>query len=418
MRAGYKMTKLGEIPLDWEVVKLESVTLKIGDGLHATPKYVEDSEYYFVNGNNLIDGKLTITEKTKCVPKNEYDKHKVNLDIGTVLMSINGTIGNLAYYRGEQVVFGKSASYITPDIINLNNTYLYYYLQTNFIKKFYQNELTGTTIRNLSLKTIRNTPTYLPPLQEQKKIAQILSTVDEKIDLIQSKIEATQTLKKGLMQVLLTKGIGHTEFKASKLGEIPLDWDCKEIYKVFQLARGGSPRPIKEFITESLDGYNWVKIGDTKNVQKYIYTTKQRIKREGLKKSLLVQENDFILSNSMSFGQPYIMKTKGCIHDGWLLLRCTNNKISIDFMYYFLSSDVVKKQFKSKAAGSTVQNLNIKLVATVNILVPPQKEQKKIAEILSTVDEKIEILQAKKKAYQAKKKGLMQVLLTGKTRVK
>jgi type I restriction enzyme S subunit len=191
----------------------------------------------------------------------------------------------------------------------------------------------------------------------------------------------------------------------------PNKWNLLRLDEVFQIARGGSPRPIIDYITEE-DGYNWIKIGDTKNVDKYIYKTKQKIRKEGLKKSLLVKEDDFILSNSMSFGKPYIMKTEGCIHDGWLLLRKRKKDISVDFMYYVLSSDFIKTQFISKAAGSTVQNLNIKLVETVKALIPPLPEQQKIAEILSTIDDKIEVIDQQIIETQTLKKGLMQRLLT------
>lgn len=191
----------------------------------------------------------------------------------------------------------------------------------------------------------------------------------------------------------------------------PNKWNILRLDEVFQIARGGSPRPIIDYITED-DGYNWIKIGDTKNIDKYIYKTKQKIRKEGLKKSLLVKEDDFILSNSMSFGKPYIMKTEGCIHDGWLLLRKLKKDISVDFMYYVLSSDFIKIQFISKAAGSTVQNLNIKLVETVKVLIPPLPEQQKIADILSTVDHKIEVVEKQIIETQKLKKGLMQSLLT------
>lgn len=190
------------------------------------------------------------------------------------------------------------------------------------------------------------------------------------------------------------------------------EWKNLPLNKVFDIARGGSPRPIKNYITEDEDGINWIKIGDTKNSSKYIYNTKQKIKSEGVKKSQLVKEDDFILSNSMSFGKPYIMKTRGCIHDGWLVLRKVSKETSIDYMYYLLSSSVIKNQFENKAAGSTVRNLNIKLVSSVKVSIPPYQEQQKIADILSTVDEKIGVIEQQITATEEFKKGLMQRLLT------
>ena len=156
-------------------------------------------------------------------------------------------------------------SYSTPRLLNLAGT---------------------TAVPIINKTTFSQFKIPLPPLPEQEKIAEILSTVDAKIALITQRITQTQDLKKGLMQRLLTKGIGHTEFKECRLDEI------------FNIARGGSPRPIKDYITESEEGYNWIKIGDTKNVDKFIYSTKQKIRKEGLEKSRLVKKNDFILSNS------------------------------------------------------------------------------------------------------------------------
>lgn len=200
----FKDSPLGEIPKSWDVVKLVEVSLKIGDGLHATPKYVDNSEYYFVNGNNLVNGKLTIYGNTKCVSEQEYVKHNINIASSSILMSINGTIGNIAFYNGELVVFGKSACYISPNLIRLDKNYLYYYLQMDEIKKYYSDELTGTTIKNLSLKSVRHTPTALPSMNEQQKIASILSSVDEKIEVLEDKKTHYKELKQGLMQQLLT----------------------------------------------------------------------------------------------------------------------------------------------------------------------------------------------------------------------
>ncbi|MCK5592157.1 MAG: restriction endonuclease subunit S [Candidatus Pacebacteria bacterium] len=174
------------------------------------------------------------------------------------------------------------------------------------------------------------------------------------------------------------------------------NWQTKKLGDILDIERGGSPRPINSFLTDNKNGINWIKIGDTKNVNKYIESTRQKIKPEGLKKSRLVKEGDFILSNSMSFGKPYIMKTTGAIHDGWLVLRPKSNNIDQDFLYLILGSPLVFKQFDNLAAGSTVRNLNIGLVKSVQIPLPPLSEQKRIVKILDGVFGKIET--AKKNA--------------------
>jgi len=166
----------------------------------------------------------------------------------------------------------------------------------------------------------------------------------------------------------------------------------------YDIARGGSPRPIKKFITDSEDGVNWIKIGDATASSKYIYETKQKITKEGVKKSRVVKEGDFILSNSMSFGRPYIMKTEGCIHDGWLVLSPRDDRIDQDFLYYLLGSPLVFKQFDNLAAGSTVRNLNIGLVSSVKIPLMSVEEQKRIVAILDEAFAQID--QAKANAEQ------------------
>ncbi len=166
------------------------------------------------------------------------------------------------------------------------------------------------------------------------------------------------------------------------------NWQTKKLGEVCLIERGGSPRPIDSFITNSPEGINWIKIGDTKNITKYIFETKEKIKPEGVRCSRMVYEGDFILSNSMSFGRPYIMKTTGCIHDGWLVLRPKEKNIDTDFLYYLLGAPLIFKQFDNLAAGSTVRNLNIDLVKSVQIPFPPISAQHRIVKILDEIFEK------------------------------
>ena len=149
-----------------------------------------------------------------------------------------------------------------------------------------------------------------------------------------------------------------------------------------EIARGGSPRPIKEFQTDDPNGIPWIKISDATASSKYIYKTKEKIRPEGIKRSRLVKEGDFLLSNSMSFGRPYIMRTSGCIHDGWLVLSDKTSLFDQDYLYHFLSSANAYRQFDSLAAGSTVRNLNIDLVKGVKVSLPLLPEQKRIVAIL------------------------------------
>lgn len=162
-----------------------------------------------------------------------------------------------------------------------------------------------------------------------------------------------------------------------------MNWKSKKLGEILTIERGGSPRPIQKYLTESPDGINWIKISDATASDKYIFNTKEKISKDGLHKTRIVNEGDFILSNSMSFGRPYIMKTTGCIHDGWLVLKQNGERIfETEFLYYLLSSPFVFNQFDSLAAGSTVRNLNIALVSSVEVPVPPLPEQQRIVSIL------------------------------------
>ena len=164
---------LGEIPEGWDVVRLKKITEKIGDGIHATPQYVDISEYYFINGNNLIKGSICLNDKAKNVSKSEYRKYKLELNEKTVFLSINGTIGNVAKYSGEKVILGKSICFIKCKEV-LNPNFLFYVLQSTSINEYFTFELTGTTIYNLSLESVRKTPIPLPTVLEQKKIVNLL----------------------------------------------------------------------------------------------------------------------------------------------------------------------------------------------------------------------------------------------------
>lgn len=155
-------------------------------------------------------------------------------------------------------------------------------------------------------------------------------------------------------------------------------WTYKRLGDICTIERGGSPRPIDAFITTEDKGFNWIKIGDAVEGSKYISSTKEKIKPEGLKKTRFVHKGDFILSNSMSFGKPYILNIDGCIHDGWLVIHDENDTFDKSFLYYLLGSPNMYREFKRLAVGGVVNNLNSKVVRDVIVPVPPLQEQERI----------------------------------------
>ena len=168
-------------------------------------------------------------------------------------------------------------------------------------------------------------------------------------------------------------------------------WEYKKLGDVCTIERGGSPRPITDYITDSPDGVNWIKIGDAKEGSKYITSTKEKIKKEGVKKSRYVHKGDFILSNSMSFGRPYILDVDGCIHDGWLVIHDDNNVFIKDYLYYLLASPVMYAKFNQLAVGGVVNNLNSALVRKVEIPIPNMTTQEVIVKELDKINKLISL---------------------------
>lgn len=198
---------------------------------------------------------------------------------------------------------------------------------------------------------------------------------------------------------------------------IPDDWSVITLGNYAQIFRGGSPRPIQAFLTTSDQGVNWIKIGDVGEEDKFIKSTEEKIVPEGVSCSRMVFRGDLILSNSMSYGRPYIMNIEGCIHDGWLVIQKYDRVFDRDYLYYALSSGLTMKQYVAMAAGSSVQNLNKEKVSKVVLPCPRISEQKSIAEVLSDIDTLIidlkKIIRKKKDIRQ----GTMQMLVTGKKRL-
>ncbi|MBE0435060.1 MAG: restriction endonuclease subunit S, partial [Methylomicrobium sp.] len=176
---------------NWPKVTLEEVTSILGDGLHGTPKYDENGEYYFINGNNLSSGKIIFNEKTKRASKEEYLKHKKNLTDRTILVSINGTLGNVALYNGEKVFLGKSACYFNVNE-DVDKQFIRYVISSDLFQNYIHSLATGSTIKNVSLKLMRNFRFRLPTLTIQKKASKILEDLDNKIEL---NAQTNQTLE-------------------------------------------------------------------------------------------------------------------------------------------------------------------------------------------------------------------------------
>jgi len=239
----------------------------------------------------------------------------------------------------------------------------------------------------------------IPPLLEQKRIVDLISSVDSYIGALQQQMTSVRSASNAQLEKIVS--------------DFTDDWVEVSLGDVLEISRGGSPRPIQDYLTESKDGVNWVKIADATRSEKYIYSTLQRIKKGGVSRSREVFSGDFILSNSMSFGRPYIMRIDGCIHDGWLLLSKVSNNFDEDFLYNLLNSDYVQRQFESLAAGSGVRNLNIEVVKKVKVRIPAIESQKQLASVINEFDEFILKLNAQLDSATQLRNSVLSDLLSG-----
>lgn len=339
---------------------------------------------------------------------------RVHLDKNSIILpNIGANIGEIYYITPSSLPYSKNA--LGPNAILLRSSkedlfYLYCFCQTSFFKKSLDLIVGSSGQPKFNKTDLKNIKIPLPPLPEQEKIAEILGCWDNGIEKLSRLIEQKKRLKKGLMQRLLSG--------KQRLPGFSDPWKKTAIRDFCDIKRGGSPRPIENYLTTSDDGLNWLKIGDISPDAKYIHKTESKIKKEGLSKTTLIHSGDFILSNSMSFGRPYIMKIEACIHDGWLALANIKKDVSKEYLFYLLIFSETQKKFEMCAAGSGVRNLNKDIVGEISINLPSLPEQKAIADILSKADEEITLLTEKLSTLKSQKKGLMQKLLTGQIRIK
>ena len=262
----------------------------------------------------------------------------------------------------------------------------------------------GTSQKVLSLTDLKKITVTIPTLPEQEKIADFLSNYDRMIDVQSQRVETMKTRKKGLLQKIFSQEI---RFRDDEGKEFP-EWEEKKLGEVTLIERGAAPRPIEKYITSNDEGINWIKIGDAPIDGNVISNVKEKITDEGASKSRAVKKGDLILSNSMSYGRPYLLNVDGCIHDGWLLIRNSQNKFDSAFLLHFLSSPFVKMQYERLSNQGVVSNLNKELVKSVNVYIPALPEQQKIADFFNAVDKQIEVEEKRLETMKNIKKGLLQ----------
>ena len=321
-----------------------------------------------------------------------FNKTVASKDMSGYYLLLNGEYAyNKSYSVGYD--FGSIKRLDRYPMGALSTLYICFALKkydSNFIKAYFDSLKWYREIYMISAEGARNhgllnvptdeffeTKHYLPHnISEQRKIADFIIALERRIDAQQALVDNLKKYKRGVTAKLITAI--EEKYPVVKLGNH------------VAVMRGGSPRPIDAYITNAENGIRWIKIGDALPDQLYISDTKEKIKPEGAKKSRRVYAGDLILSNSMSFGRPYILKVDGCIHDGWLLIRDEKNNFDKRFLCFYLASDSTLAQYKKFAAGSCVNNLNSELVANVEIGMPPIEQQIHVADILEKIDRQVE----------------------------
>ena len=363
------------------------------------------SDYFAKNIKKNADGAITNvicnSAKQGLIPqRNYFDKDIANSDNtdGYYIIETNDFVYNPR--KSTDAPYGPISSYkyskagiVSPLYLcfrakqEINPLYFEWYFRSSAWHRYiYMSGDSGARHDRVSIKddTFFAMPINLPSGKEQEKIAAFLNSVEKRIEKQRSLVEALKKYKRGVVSKVFS--------------EIERECSTIRLGDYVSILRGGSPRPIDAYITDDPDGINWIKIGDTSADELYITRTREKIIPSGVKKSRRVFQGDLILSNSMSFGRPYILQIDGCIHDGWLLIRDEDNFFEKRFLCYYLGSDNVIAQYKRFAAGSCVNNLNSELVGNVEICCPTLGTQQEIANMLSVMDSRID---HENRAYEA-----------------
>ena len=393
MKAGWQAKSLAEILLKTETVN---------------PNLRPEDDFEYIDVSSVSNQTFQIEEtqslKGKAAPSRARKLVKTN-DI--LFATIRPTLQRIAIVPSKfnnQVC--STGYFVLRPNQSIHYKYLYYYLFADSFMGQMESLQKGASYPAVTDNEVKSQNISFPPIHEQERIVAILDQAFEGI--AKARANAQQNLQNA--SALFES---HLQSVFTQRGE---GWIDKTLNQVCIVERGSSPRPIKDFFTTEPDGVNWIKIGDTEEGGKYVYKTAQKVTPEGAKQSRFVKEGDFILTNSMSYGRPYIMKTNGCIHDGWFVLRL-NAEINSDYFYYLLSSNFVQIQFSRLASGSVVKNISGNLVKMVNLPIPPIQQQISIVDKLLGLSKETKRLET---LYQHKialldelKKSLLQQAFAG-----
>ncbi|MCZ8229442.1 restriction endonuclease subunit S [Flavobacterium sp.] len=391
-----------EFDENWKLKQLGDIGNFIGGGTPSTSN--EDfwkGDIPWISSSDIFDNEIQDIRMSRFLTKEAIKESATKIiPKNSILLVSRVGVGKLAINKVEVCTSQDFTNIIVYD----DNSYFIGYnliSKKNILSNFSQ----GTSIKGFTSNDIKTLGIKVPSLEEQTKIANFLSAVDNKLNLLKEKKALLEEYKKGIMQKIFNQEIRFKDDNGEDFGE----WEEKKFSNYIKLYRGSSPRPIVRYITNSKNGVNWIKIGDTKGIENYIIdNVSEKITSEGAKHSRKVDVGEIILANSMSFGKSYILNISGCIYDGWFVLREYEKVFDKMFLIQLLNSDYLQKQYNTLSTGGVVQNISSEIVYSTFLLKPSIDEQTKIANFLSAIDEKIALVSNQIQDTQEYKKGLLQ----------
>lgn len=395
--------------MEWKEVRLCDVCSELSDGLHKAPKFIEKGEYIFVNAKNLYNGYILDNDPTKKTSHEEYLKYKKPLGKHTILYSIDGTIGNIAKYRGEKCVLGKGACYLNCNPKIVVSSYLYYQLQSSHFKSYIHLMSTGSTIKHISLKTMREYVFELPSLTDQRRIASILSSLDRKIEL-NNKINAD--LEEMAQAIFKNWFVDFEPFKDGKfvdseLGMIPEGWKVGSPYEYVKVVYGAPYKSAK--FNDNGEGLPLIRIRDLKDCNPQFYTP------EILPQTEYVNMGDIVAGMDAEF-IPHIWKgNTGLLNQRVCKLMPQQTSISNLFVLYLMKPELEFVQ--SYKTGTTVSHLGKADIDKFVVVLPPLKVVEECSKILDSILQRIKNISAESRTLSLLRDTLLPRLMSGELEV-
>lgn len=427
--AGYKASQIGPIPTDWTVASFGSLLSESPQyGANATAESAAGADRVrYIRITDIHENGSLIDSGKKYLNKDAADGYLL-ADRDIVIARTGNTVGKSLLYRtsmGEAAFAGYLIRFRTGDALDCR--YASQFLRSDAYWAWVRSSVKVGAQPNINSQQYQSLLLPLPSVAEQQKIAAILETVDDKLDVIARQIEATQTLKQGLMQALFSRGVGtqdadgrwvpHAEFKDSELGEIPAAWDVAEIQSIAEVIRGASPRPQGDPRYYGGDVPRLMGADVTRD-GKWVTPKIDFLTPEGAKRSRPCPKGTLTIICSGDVGIPSFLAVDACIHDGFLaFINIDEARACKNYLYHVIAS--LKQRLDSSAThGGVFTNLTTTILKEFQLPLPPIAEQEEIAAALDTTDEKLAMAKKKHQHYQTLKRGLMQKLLTGEWRVK